>query len=57
MENEPTGWRGGTGKFELLLQKPDGWVYLQAVTRRRNGRWPGLLGSGVASAAAGDCRI
>ena len=29
--NEPTGWRGGTGKLELLLREPTGQVRKQAV--------------------------
>jgi len=29
--NEPTGWRGGTGKLELLLRPPHGAIYWRAV--------------------------
>lgn len=29
--NEPTGWRGGTGKLELLLRRPDGGVEWRAI--------------------------
>lgn len=30
--NEPTGWRGGTGKLELLLREPHGNVEWRAVS-------------------------
>jgi hypothetical protein len=30
--NEPTGWRAGTGKLELLLRNGDGSIYVQPVT-------------------------
>lgn len=30
--NEPTGWRGGTGKLELLLQNAAGSTFLQPVS-------------------------
>ena len=30
--NEPTGWRGGTGKLELLLRNSDGEVRWRAVS-------------------------
>jgi len=30
--NEPTGWRGGTGKLELLLKDRQGKIEWQAVT-------------------------
>ena len=29
--NEPTGWRGGTGKLELLLRSPNGEIHSQTV--------------------------
>jgi hypothetical protein len=29
--NEPTGWRGGTGKLELLLRSPNGEIRSQTV--------------------------
>ena len=30
--NAPTGWRGGTGKLELVLRGPGGDIYVQAVS-------------------------
>ena len=30
--NEPTGWRGGTGKLELLLRRSDGEIRWRAVS-------------------------
>ena len=30
--NEPTGWRGGTGKLELLLRRSDGEIRWSAVS-------------------------
>jgi hypothetical protein len=30
--NEPTGWRGGTGKLELVLRNPDGTIKVQPVS-------------------------
>ena len=30
--NEPTGWRGGTGKLELMLRDPQGKVQWRAVS-------------------------
>jgi hypothetical protein len=30
--NEPTGWRGGTGKLELVLRKLNGDVYVHGVS-------------------------
>src|SRR5438876_601384 len=30
--NEPTGWRGGTGKLELLLREPKGKTLWRAVS-------------------------
>src|SRR5262245_11563884 len=33
--NEPTGWRGGTGKLELVLRGPNGDVTLQSVNAAR----------------------
>jgi hypothetical protein len=36
--NEPTGWRGGTGKMELVLRTPSG-----------NIRWRGISGAQITS--------
>jgi len=33
--NEPTGWRGGTGKLELVLRGPDGGIYWREVSGAR----------------------
>lgn len=33
--NEPTGWRGGTGKLELLLRGPNGDIQWRAVSGSR----------------------
>jgi hypothetical protein len=30
--NEPTGWRGGTGKLELQLRDPNGGIHCRAVS-------------------------
>jgi hypothetical protein len=38
--NEPTGWRGGTGKLELLLRRSDGEVRWRAVAGGQTAEGP-----------------
>ena len=43
--NEPTGWRGGTGKLELLLPRRAGKNPMARRERLTHRHWPHLLGS------------
>jgi hypothetical protein len=38
--NEPTGWRGGTGRLELQLRSPNGAIHSRAVSGARMASGP-----------------